>query len=312
MALRAVPDHPKFAALKTLLRQPKGAALGWLEIIWHFCGRFTPQGNIGKYEDSAIEAWVEWDGEPGTLIYALVKSGWLDRSEEHRLVVHDWAEHADRATKAALKRANKQFCAHTVNICAPPPSSEGALPVPVPVPVPVPGPVPDPVPDPVLPRDEHPPENSDAKLAMVAKLHPKLSHLLETEIEGKILHTIIGAVDAERKFPGRPPMDEVDALRYVYTETRRVVETYRMVGREQFIRGPDDFWVRRKYRETNESILSGSGGRSGDGQRTTAAAAGAGHARSERNFAAARIAIQRELDAEEEESRHQSVPHEVM
>ena len=74
MALRAVTDHPKFAEAKAILHQPKGAMLGWLEAIWHFTGKFAPQGNIGKYPDQTIEAWVEWDGEPGELIAGLVKS----------------------------------------------------------------------------------------------------------------------------------------------------------------------------------------------------------------------------------------------
>ncbi len=56
MALRAVPDHPKFADLKARLGRPKYVALGCLETIWHFTGRFTPQGNLGKYTDQAIEA----------------------------------------------------------------------------------------------------------------------------------------------------------------------------------------------------------------------------------------------------------------
>ncbi len=90
MALRAVPDHPKFSQLKARLRQPKGAVLGWLESIWHFAGRFTPQGNIGKYTDEAIEAWVEWDGKPGDLISALLWSGWLIESPVHRLTAWRW------------------------------------------------------------------------------------------------------------------------------------------------------------------------------------------------------------------------------
>jgi hypothetical protein len=65
MALRAVPDHPKFYRLKTILHLNRGSALGYLEGTWHFCARFTPQGNIGKYSDEEIEAWLEWDGEPG-------------------------------------------------------------------------------------------------------------------------------------------------------------------------------------------------------------------------------------------------------
>lgn len=109
MALRAVPDHPKFAQFKALIGQPKGVALGWLEAIWHFCGKFTPQGNIGKYTDSAIEAWVEWNGEPGKLIASMVESGWLDRSTTYRLIVHDWHNHADATTRKQVGRLKLQF-----------------------------------------------------------------------------------------------------------------------------------------------------------------------------------------------------------
>lgn len=151
MALRAVPGHPKFADLKAILKQPKGAVIGWLETMWHFTGQFTPQGNIGKYTDSQIEAWVEWDGEPGALIAAMVKARWIDRDTTHRLLVHDWAQHADKATKNALKRAGLDFCTPTVRTEI---SEEeksvhpSRLPEPVPEPEPVPVPVPEPAPEP--------------------------------------------------------------------------------------------------------------------------------------------------------------------
>src|SRR6266496_1345611 len=53
-------------------------------------------------------------------------------------------------------------------------------------------------------------EGSDAKLVLIAKLHPKLSHLLETEIPPNTLNTIICAVGTEMRFPGRPPLAEVE------------------------------------------------------------------------------------------------------
>jgi len=114
MALRAVPDHPKFAHLKALLKLGKGATLGYLECMWHFAGRFTPQGNIGKYSDSVIENWVEWQGEPGMLIAAFIEAKWIDADDTHRLLVHDWHQHADKATKNALNRAELDFCTPTV------------------------------------------------------------------------------------------------------------------------------------------------------------------------------------------------------
>src|ERR1035437_623991 len=104
MALRAVTEHPKFAQLKSILRAPKGATLGWLEATWHFAAKFTPQGNVGKYDNSQIEAWVEWNGEPGALIAALVESKWLDDDPEFRLVIHDWDRHADTFVHTDLAR----------------------------------------------------------------------------------------------------------------------------------------------------------------------------------------------------------------
>ena len=165
MALRAVPDHPKFARLKVLLRTNKSGALGYLEGLWHFCGRYTPTGALGKYSDGDIEAWLEWDGEEGALIAAYVKAGWVDVHPEHRLVVHDWHQHADDATRKAVSRAKAQFvglCPDTVETAATEiakvrmlsdsvgtPAEEitkvrtlSGLPEPVPEPEPVPVPVP--------------------------------------------------------------------------------------------------------------------------------------------------------------------------
>jgi hypothetical protein len=175
MALRAVPDHPKFADLKARLGAGKAVTLGYLEAMWHF---------FGKYSDRAIESWVEWDGEPSELVRAMTDSRWLDRDPVHRLIVHDWREHADKATKQTLKRLNLNFVStvytheelmksesgtpythdaqieHTVHTVGSDPASCALTPennfklraLPVPVPVPESGPVPEPVPEPVPAR----------------------------------------------------------------------------------------------------------------------------------------------------------------
>ena len=149
--LRAVPDHPKFAGLKARLGKGKGETAGYLETTWHFTGRFTPRGNIGKYTDAQIEGWIEWPGEPGELIDALVAERWLDRDPVYRLIVHDWHIHADKATKLALSRAKQDFVRPTRDL-GPTTSghhtntvrTEGSLPAPEPAPEPAP--VPEPAP----------------------------------------------------------------------------------------------------------------------------------------------------------------------
>lgn len=109
MAKRSVLDHPKFTELQDALGQPKGMVIGWLECLWHFTAKFTPQGNIGKYTDKQIERWLEWNGNEGDLIMALTKCGWIDQSDDHRLLVHDWHDHCDDATKKSLARSRLQF-----------------------------------------------------------------------------------------------------------------------------------------------------------------------------------------------------------
>jgi hypothetical protein len=186
MALRAVPETTKFANLSRILKMPKYKIMGILETLWHFAGKNSPQGNIGKYSNEEIAAWIGWEGEPEELINALGRSKWIDRDKTHRLLVHDWADHADNATKMALGRKKLQalrhdgtpwsdepkplplgtYCAHSVE--TPPPQRgdsvemEWAPPGPGPEPVPGPGagPVPVPGPEPV-------PDKPDSQLERV-------------------------------------------------------------------------------------------------------------------------------------------------
>jgi hypothetical protein len=146
MALRAVDDHPKLSRLKFILHCGRGEAMGYLEAMWHFAGRYTPQGNIGKYTDADIEAWIEWEGDAGMLMQAFITSGWIDESDHHRLLVHDWHEHADDATRLSLKRKKLSFLtnSHDIVQTVSLQSSDSVATVSG-----LPGAVPEPVPEPV-------------------------------------------------------------------------------------------------------------------------------------------------------------------
>ena len=86
--------------------------------------------------------------------------------------------------------------------------------------------------------DEHVPD-SDQKLAMIAMLHPKLSHLTERELPVNVLSGIIDAVAGERERQG---ITEADALKYLFDETRRVVLAASKTGQDRFLKSPADFW----------------------------------------------------------------------
>src|SRR4051812_14365631 len=94
---RAAVDHPKLQRLQRRLKLPRFQAMGLMEALWHFTGRYAPEGDIGRWADEEIAAWVEWPGEPEDLVETLVVCGWLDRDPKRRLLVHDWPEHADEA-----------------------------------------------------------------------------------------------------------------------------------------------------------------------------------------------------------------------
>ncbi len=149
---RGTPRHPKIFDLMQAMELPQRAravVIGHLELLWHFTAEFAPQGDIGKYSDDRIEGAMDWHGKRGKLIEALTTSKWCDKSDRHRLIVHDWHDHADDAVKKRLARSELQFLTFTEKLTGhcpqptrttadngslPEPCLASALPVPSPEP----------------------------------------------------------------------------------------------------------------------------------------------------------------------------------
>lgn len=106
---KGTPNHRKTYALATCLNIPLAHAVGILEMLWHHAARFTPQGDIGSLPDYAIAAAVEWKKKPNMLVEALTVTGWFDRDEHHRLILHDWPEHCERTVHKFLDYNKKTF-----------------------------------------------------------------------------------------------------------------------------------------------------------------------------------------------------------
>jgi len=99
----------KFKKLQRLLGVNRIVTIGTLEMLWIATQKNAPQGDIGKFSDLEIAIECEWEGDPETLVSALVESGWLDVCDTHRLVVHDWEHHAPGWISRQLKRHQKSF-----------------------------------------------------------------------------------------------------------------------------------------------------------------------------------------------------------
>jgi len=106
---RGTPDHPKVDGLMNALSIARCFAVGILESLWHMTMRYAPTGDIGKFTDKQIAHKLGWDGDPQELIKALVVNGWLVENRKHRLIVHDWHDHADQSTKRYLAKHNLVF-----------------------------------------------------------------------------------------------------------------------------------------------------------------------------------------------------------
>jgi hypothetical protein len=145
---RGTPLHPKVAHLAELLQAKLPTAIGYLELLWHFTAEFAPQGDIGKYSDARIAAGIHWAGRsPTKLVEALVESGFLDRRDDFRLVVHDWHDHADDVVKKRLDRSKLPFLSVADKVTGQNPvvtgkrqktAENGSLPYPSPSPSPEP------------------------------------------------------------------------------------------------------------------------------------------------------------------------------
>jgi hypothetical protein len=106
---RGTPEHPKMAEFSELLGRRIPECVGYLELLWHFAAKFTPEGDIGRYSDKRIESACQWNGRSGGLIEALRKSSWIDEHKQYRLLVHDWEQHADDSVRKRLKRVGSKF-----------------------------------------------------------------------------------------------------------------------------------------------------------------------------------------------------------
>lgn len=102
-------DHPKTLDFAARLKVARPTAIGHLELFWHFVSKHAPQGNIGKFPDGAIARASEWAGDPEEFLKSLLKSGFLDPSDEHRYLVHDWPEHCPNWVRAQLQKLKRPF-----------------------------------------------------------------------------------------------------------------------------------------------------------------------------------------------------------
>jgi len=98
--------------MKRLCRRldvPLYEAVGILETLWHLTATEAERGNIGKLTNEEIAIGIDYHGDEDALVESLVLCGWLDRDPVHRLLIHDWPDHATDSIHMKLARNRMLF-----------------------------------------------------------------------------------------------------------------------------------------------------------------------------------------------------------
>lgn len=93
--------HPKTRRAARMLGVSIPTMMGHLHLLWHWCLEYADDGDLSPYDADDIADAVMWEGEPDTLIDALLncgpgdKAGFLEEGQ-HGLIVHDWMDYAGK------------------------------------------------------------------------------------------------------------------------------------------------------------------------------------------------------------------------
>lgn len=111
---REALNHTKMKRLCRRLNLPLWQGVGLLETLWQLTAKQTPRGDVGRLSNEDIAIGIDYRENDLILIDALVESGWVDRDERHRLLIHDWPDHAPDAIHMKLARQKQYFASGAV------------------------------------------------------------------------------------------------------------------------------------------------------------------------------------------------------
>lgn len=87
----AMLRHPKTMRLRRLLQDSR-AALYVIE-LWAWCSEYAKDGDLTDFAAEEIEGGIGWTLDAGKLYAALRDAGFIDFTEDGRVLVHDWDNH---------------------------------------------------------------------------------------------------------------------------------------------------------------------------------------------------------------------------
>lgn len=109
MAKRGTLEHPKTLDLAGRLGIMPPFALGILEAFWAWVGKYYASGDVTNVRPALMADSIRYAGDAAGLWQNLQDAHLIDRTQDGRLLVHDWSEHADEGVNAVLARRQERF-----------------------------------------------------------------------------------------------------------------------------------------------------------------------------------------------------------
>ena len=107
----ALPSHPK---TKKLIKKAGTDAAWRLVCLFLWAAQNRPDGVLSGMSAEDIELAVDWTGEDGAFVDALISVGFIEE-ENGEFIIHDWHEHNPWAAGAGERKQKAQFnalCKH--------------------------------------------------------------------------------------------------------------------------------------------------------------------------------------------------------
>lgn len=104
-------DHPKTKKLARLLGLNRKEAIGTLHYLWWWALDYADDGDLSRFSIEDIEDGIDWEGESGALVRALVAAGFIDEA----MTIHDWDDFAGKLVREREYNRNRMRAARSAN-----------------------------------------------------------------------------------------------------------------------------------------------------------------------------------------------------
>lgn len=115
---QSLRQHPKTIKAARCLGISKVTLIGHLHCLWWWSLDYAQNGDLSAYDAIDIAAAADWEGDAEQFVNALLASrigdnpGFLERTTDGRLLVHDWHDYAgkliEKRTKDARRKRNER------------------------------------------------------------------------------------------------------------------------------------------------------------------------------------------------------------